>query len=478
MELQHYLHIIRRYWRSALATVFVCIAFAAASTIIQKPTYTATATVFLIVESGDSAGELSQGATYAERQVKSFIAVTASAVVLQPVIDDLGLAGTPSKLAGSLTVASPSATSIIEITAQDADPQQAAVLVNAVSGSLLDAVDELAPASSDGTRLVSARVIDEALVPATPSAPRPATNLVLGAMLGLLFGIGQALLRSTLDTRIRNADELESLTDAPVLAAIGHSGAQAGRSDDPYNRHGGNAEAYRRLRTNIGFVGLGGERRNSMVITSSVAGEGKTETAVNLAKVLALAGERVLLIDADLRRPQIAARMRIDSEFGLTDVLTGRARLDDLTIDVIPGYLAVLPAGTLPPNPSELLGSDAMKKLLAIVEPDYDFVLIDTPPLLPVTDALILSSETSGAVVVVRSELVRRPQLLQALDSLAAGEIRLLGLVANDVSATPSASYGHRYVPHEAPTESRHRDRANTETMQVRNFQPQVPFDD
>lgn len=444
MELQQYLNIIRHYWRSALAIVFACIALAAVTTILQSPTYTATASVYLIVESGDSAGELSQGATYAERQVQSFISVAGTGVVLEPVIDRLGLDLTPTELAENLTVTSPTETSIVEITAQDDDPQDAANLANAVAASLMDAVVELAPASSDGTPLVSARIIDEALIPDSPTAPRPAMNLALGTLLGLLLGLGQALLRSTLDTRISNAEELEALTDAPVLASVGHSGAAPGRADDPYNKYGGNAEAYRRLRTNIGFVGLGGERKNSMVITSSVAGEGKTETAVNLAKVLAQAGERVLLIDADLRRPQIGARMRIDSEFGLTDVLTGRGRLDDLTIDIIPGYLSVLPAGTVPPNPSELLGSDAMRRLLATVEADYDYILIDTPPLLPVADALILSAETGGAVVVARSGLVRRAQILQALESLAAGEITLLGLVANDVAVKSAGLYGTR----------------------------------
>ncbi|MHA7862306.1 tyrosine-protein kinase domain-containing protein [Tessaracoccus sp. Y36] len=447
MELQQYLQIVRRYWRSTLATALLCIAVAAGFTLLQSPKYTATSSLFITVESGGTAGELSQGATYAERQVGSLVSVASSALVLQPVIDELGLDLTVGQLADKLSVSSPTATSIIKVSAENGSPQAAADLSNSVAASLQRSTESLAPAGPDGARLVSATVIDSAVAPTTPSAPRPAMNLALGALLGLLLGLGQAVLRSVLDTRVRTSEDVAEVTDAPILAEIGHrEKTAAGRAAEDQGIEWASAEAYRKLRTSIGFVGLGGERRSSMVITSSLPGEGKTETSTNLARVLALAGERVLLIDADLRRPQVGARLRIDSELGLTDVLTGRGSLQDLIIDVAPGYLSVLPAGTIPPNPSELLGSEAMGHLLATVERQYDYVLMDAPPVLPVTDAVVLGAQAGGVVVVSRSGYIRRPQLHGALNSLQAAEVDLLGLVLNDVPATRADVYGGYYT--------------------------------
>lgn len=452
MELQQYLRIVRLYWRSAIATLLLCVVVAAAVTLVQKPAYTASSVLFLAVESGDSAGELSQGATYAERQVKSFVSVATTTVVLQPVISELGLDITAGQLAKKLAVTSPPATSLINVSVTDGDPAQAARIADAVAVSLTRAVDELSPSGASEVGLVAATVIDPAVAPTSPTAPRPAVNLALGGLLGMLFGLGQAVLRSVLDTRVKSAEDLEGLTGSPLLGSIGHIEDSSARASEHEGSQWANAEAYRRLRTNVGFVGLGGERRPSMVMTSSMAGEGKTQTVVNLARVLAQAGESVLLIDADLRRPQVAERMRLDNEFGLTDVLTGRGKLDEMVIDVIPGSLAVLPSGTVPPNPSELLGSEAMAHLLATVERQYDHVLFDAPPLLPVTDAVVLAGQTAGAIMVARSGRVKRPDFEQATRLLEAGSVTLLGVVLNDVPVEGKGTYTGYYTSIAAPS--------------------------
>ncbi|MDO5677047.1 MAG: polysaccharide biosynthesis tyrosine autokinase [Propionibacteriaceae bacterium] len=288
---------------------------------------------------------------------------------------------------------------------------------------------------------MSATVIDEATIPTQRTRPRPTVNLAAGAILGVTLGVGQALLRSILDTRIRTVEDITVLSEAPMLGVIGQIDSQPAARQTKSPEQWVVSEEYRRLRTNVGFVGLGGERRPSLVITSSVQGEGKTETSVNLARVLAQAGETVLLVDADLRRPQVGARMSLDSELGLSDVLTGRGTLRDLIIQVGPSF-AVLPSGTIPPNPSELLGSEAMAHLVAAAEREFDHVLFDAPPLLPVTDAVVLSKWTSGAIVVARSGHVKRTEFDAAQQLLETAGVRVLGLVLNDVPAAMTATYG------------------------------------
>lgn len=448
MELQQYSQIFRQYWISALATFFACIAVAAAFTILQTPKYTSTSSVFITVESGSSAGELSSGATYAERQVSSFVTLADSALVLKPVVDDLGLGLTTRELAEKVSVMAPADTSIIKVTAEDDDAARAADIANGVANSLKDATAEVVPRGPEGAELVTATVIEPAVTAENPSSPNVPMNLALGLLVGVLLGCGQAILRSVLDTRIRTTEDVEKISDAPVLASVIRNTSAGDTKDKEGPARGArwaNAEAYRKLRTSIGFVGLGGERRSSMVITSSVQGEGKTETATNLARVLAQAGERVLLIDADLRRPQVGPRLGLDSELGLSDVLTGRVDLDDVLIDAEGDGLKVLAAGTVPPNPSELLGSEAMAHLLTVTERQYDYVILDAPPLLPVTDSVVLGDQTGGAVVVTRSGHARKNQLSDALGILKNADVTVLGLVLNDVPVSKTGGYSQYY---------------------------------
>lgn len=445
MEIQKYLRLLGRYWRSVVAVGLLSLITAAGFTLLQAPVYTATSSLFLSVESGDSAGDLAQGANYAERQVKSFVTVATSAIVLQPAIDELKLGMTTEQLARTISVSTPTGTSIVRVAARDAEPDHAARLANAVAANLAKAVHSLAPSALDGNRLVSATVIDEALPPVNRTSPRPAVNLAAGLVLGLVLGVGQAVVRSQLDTKLRSVGDVEELSDAPLLGVIGHRDTSSGARQVASREQWATSEAYRRLRTNVGFVGLGGERRPSLVMTSSVSSEGKTETAVNLARVLSEAGESVLLVDADLRRPHVAPRMGLDSQLGLSDVLTGRGDLRDLLIPVS-SSLSVLPAGTIPPNPSELLGSEAMAHLLIAVEREFDHVIFDAPPLLPVTDAVVLAAQTSGAIVVARSGKVTKPEFEAAGDVLQAGSVALLGVVLNDVPQNLNSTYGGYYA--------------------------------
>ena len=446
MDLQQYLQIFRKYWRSILTVLSVCVGAALVFTFLQTPKYSSTSSALIAVDTAASAGELSSGALYAERQVSSFVALADSALVLDPVIDELGLDVTPQALRSRVSVSAPAGTSIVDVTVTDTNAGRAAEIANAITASLKNVTSDVVPTGPDGDEIVTVTVVEPASESSRPVSPRPVVNIALGLIAGVVLGLGQALVRRLLDSRIRTRDDLEEITDAPVLASVVHHKGSDRAKDEAAPARGtawASDESYRKLRTAVGFVALGGERRSSIVVTSSVQGEGKTETSTNLAKVLAEAGARVLLVDADLRRPQVGARLGLDDELGLSDVLTGRADLNDVLLSV--DDLSVLTAGTVPPNPSELLGSEAMAELLALVEAHFEYVILDAPPLLPVTDAAVLSHQAGGAVVVARAGVARQNQLTEALSILEAADASVYGVGLNDVPVSQIDGYSQYY---------------------------------
>lgn len=447
MDLQDYLRLIRRYWISITTTLLLVVALAAGGSLLQNRTWTASATIFVAVDSADTASELSQGANFAERQVKSFVEVGQSRYVLQSVIDELDLDMTTSELAQNVSVSAPANTSVIEISAENTSPQRSADIANATTDSLARAVDDLSPGGTGGSdRLVQATVIQPATAPTSPTSPKPLQNIALGLLVGALLGFGQALLRDRLDTRIRTTADLREVTDDPIIGVIAKHGETPGDAARGYSP---TDEAFRTLRTNLGFLGLAGKRRPSLVITSAIAGEGKTETAIRLAEALASAGERVLLVDADLRRPQLADRLGIEGAVGLSHVLSGQGSPAELVQVGRVNGLQLLPAGQLPPNPAELLSSDAMQRFISEAEAHYDYVLFDSPPLLPVTDAAALTNLTGGALLVARSGAVNRNQVGAAVSSVNAAGGEVLGIVLNDVKSTSfDGSYAGQYYYH------------------------------
>lgn len=449
MELADYVTVLRKYWRSVTAVALIAVVVAALFSLLTRPTYTSVSTLFFSIKSASNVGELNAGSTYVEGQVQSFAKVAASPIVLQPVIDALGLGVTPEHLAKSITTTVPTRTATLDIAVVDRSPERSARITAAISDRLIAAVRELSPPGADGTEPVLATVIRPATVPAKPTSPRVAQNLGLGLLLGLMFGAGQAVLRSMLDQRIATERDIAQVTQLPVLGAIvaseddGHSPPLVMNGDPQSLR----AEAYRRLRTNLHFLGIG-EGERVFLVTSSTSGEGKTTTSINLASTLAAAGERVLLIDADLRRPTVARSLMLEGSVGLSSVLIGEASLDEVVQPVGTSGLEVLASGPIPPNPAELLGFADMARLLEDAKQRYDAVIIDSPPLLPVTDAAVLSQAVSGTLVVAASGGVKAPELARSLGSLEQLDARVLGVVLNRVRAQSSEQESYRYRYH------------------------------
>uniref|UniRef100_UPI0012F833BE CpsD/CapB family tyrosine-protein kinase n=1 Tax=Nocardioides alkalitolerans TaxID=281714 RepID=UPI0012F833BE len=244
---------------------------------------------------------------------------------------------------------------------------------------------------------------------------------------------------------IKNAEEVTSVASAPLLGAIAFDGAT---KTEPLvtslPSHAPRAEAFRVLRTNLQFVDVDAESK-IFVVTSALPSEGKTTTSVNLAITLAQAGQRVLLIEGDLRRPKALEALNIDAAVGVTTVLVGKVSFPDAIQKHSESDLHVLGAGAVPPNPAELLQSRAMADLLSEARSAYDIVIIDAPPLLPVTDAALITAQSDGALLIVRHGKTTRDQLTGAVDRLQQVGGDLVGVVMNMVPTKRGAGYGDGY---------------------------------
>ena len=447
MELSDYLRILRKNWLIIVIATLVGVAIAAAYSFTRTPIYTASSTVFVSTQSGGTVQELQQGSSFTQARVQTYVGLVKTSVVMNPVIAELDLDTTASALATNVTSTSPLNTTLITISVDDPDPLRAADIANALGESLTSVVEKIETPNGSTTSPVRLTRVEDAIAPLSPSSPNTPLNLALGALVGLALGVAFAVLRSVLDTRIRTSRDVEHVTPAPIIGAIAFDPKAKERPlivhADPLSPR---AESFRSLRTNLQFLDMGG--RASFVVTSSIPSEGKSTTTINLAIALADAGKRVALLDTDLRKPKVAEYLGLEGGAGLTDVLIGRASIEDVMQPWGQRSLFVLPAGRIPPNPSELLGSTQMRTLLETFEADFDVVLCDAPPLLPVTDGAILSRATSGAIVVVAAGRTNRHQLTGAVDSLQNVDAKIAGVVLSMVPTRgPDAyySYGYNY---------------------------------
>lgn len=474
MDLPDILSALRRRWRVVLAGLAVGVAGAAGHLALAVPTYDATTRMYVTVQAAGagSTTDLLQGGNAAEQRVQSYVDIITTPRVLQPAIDALGLDTTAQELAGHVTAASPINTVLLDLTVDDTSAERAAATANAIGESFTALVaDDLEQGTTpDGPTPVSIRTVQPALVPDAPATPRAMRSMLLGIGAGLAAGVLAALLRDLLDTRIRTRAEVEAVTARPVLGLIPRTkDVERAPVYVQGDTRGSFAEAFRALRTNLRFVSRSGADR-VVVVTSAGAGEGKTTTVLNLAAALMEGGSTVAVVDCDLRRPAIATRLGMPNEAGLTDVLIGRAELEDV-LHPWGGTGSVLLTGTAAPNPADLLSSDAMSEVLGALADTHDHVLIDTPPLLPVTDAAVLASSTAGALVVTAVGRSRTTDLRDALAVLDRAGARVVG-IAIGMAAVPRRADGYAYRPerqsHSAQPERTRTTRTNRTPRQDR----------
>ncbi|MFB3917505.1 MAG: GumC family protein [Terriglobales bacterium] len=306
-----------------------------------------------------------------------------------------------------------------------------------------------------GLRSTNVDIVDPAKVPVSPAEPRTFLNLAVGFLVGTFGGLGLAFLLENLDTTISSPEQAETLVNLPLLGVVPHLSLNGRHGNKPLSEEEKDvpfllsrpnsqfAEAFRALRTTL-LLSSPGAPPKVIVISSAAPGEGKTTLSINCALALAQKGARVLLVDADLRRSCIRGRVRMESTLGLSSCLAGT--LDAATaINPLPGApnLDVLPAGQRPPNPVELLDSDRMRALLENWRKQYDHIVIDTPPLVGLSDALVLSPVADAVLLVARSARTSQQSLRRARDILAKVNARTVGVIINDLNVNSSDYYSY-----------------------------------
>jgi capsular exopolysaccharide synthesis family protein len=295
----------------------------------------------------------------------------------------------------------------------------------------------------------NSRVISEALVPELPVSPKIPLNLALGGFLGVLLGAGTALLLESMNQSLKNIEEANRLLGFPLLGTIPQHGEknpknpQEGRQelpllDDPYSPV---STSFEMLQTNLGFT-VSDKKLRVILVTSATPGEGKSFVAANLALAGAYVGKRVLLVDADMRRPRQHRVWEIHNLLGLSNILAGQTQLKNAVQEVSP-LVKMLPAGKIPPNPVTLLDSQCMADLVEEASKDYDFVIIDTPPLTAVTDPLIVGKYVDGLLLVVRPGKVEYSAVNAAKSLLTQAKLPILGMVVNGI--VKESGYGGYY---------------------------------
>ena len=508
MELRDYMQVIRaRKWVIIQAVVIVTLTALAVS-YLQPSSYEGTAQV-LVSEKGSSAAVigdlLPQLSAQPERAMQTQVQLIQIRPIAEAAIKKLNLQITPDELAKRVSVTTVGQTDLVKITATAGDPAQAAAIANAVAdeyvsstkaaqrASLAAAADEVqkrldqakadilalgarinASGKSDqlsaelqiatGTYTTLAqsleqlkinqqletgpgRVVSVAVADNRTVAPKPLRNAALGLVVGLVFGLGMAFLYEYLDNTIKSSDEAEKIFGAPVLGTVPTDGTDKSKNrrlailETPDSQ---TAEAYRVLRNSLDFINFQHDMK-TILVTSAAPGEGKSTVAANLAVALAQAGKKVVLVSVDFRRPTTDQFFNVNNMIGLSDVLLGSHTLKSALQRPGDEQLLVLTSGKMPPNPSELLGSEKMQELVKSIGEWGDWVIIDTPPLLAVADAAAVVRWADGVLMVSQAGVSTREAGKKAMELLDKVGAKITGVVVwgLDTSKAGSAGYGY-----------------------------------
>lgn len=423
---------------------------------LQPRVYAASSSGYVTVGESGTVDVLS-GSSAAKERARSYAAIVSSEAVAQKIKqNNPELSMTTGQIRASLTATAGDNAALITVSAQASSPKNAQLLANGALQATADYIKEIEQNPGNAQALVNGentaasattnntvRVIplNNASVNPPLVAPNYEQNVLIGAVAGLGLVYLAIFLRRALDQRIRTRDDATKATGASILGVLpisddlNEDNIVDGNTDDHIAQ-----ESIRQLRTNLRFVNVDTPPR-SFIVTSAVPGEGKSTVSLSLARAMADAGSPVILIDADLRRPTVAKKLKLDAKVGLTQVLAGQVEIANAVHQVGDSNLFVLPAGRIPPNPSELLGSDKMRQLITELSEEF-IVVVDVPPLLPVTDASLLSHSVDGVILVGSIGRSHREQMTEAASILKKVNANLLGMVLN---RAPRKGLGNSY---------------------------------
>ncbi|MGB6838389.1 MAG: polysaccharide biosynthesis tyrosine autokinase [Dehalococcoidia bacterium] len=441
MELTRYLRFVQRWWWLMVLGVTLGALTGYGVSHLLTPTYRSTAT--LLVNETQVPGTIAYNDILtSERLTKTYRELITKRPILEQVIEEQGLTMRPGELEKMMDVAVVRDTQLLLLSVEHEDPQQAQVLANALAYAFIESNTE-----DRLSRPGSVSVVEAGELPDSPVNPRIALNTALAALAGLAIAVGVALLFEYLDDTVKTAEDLET-TGLVALGGVARFPRPRTETESLMvgsQRRSSAAEAYKVLRTNVEFSTLD-RPGQTLLVTSANPGEGKTTTTANLALAIAQTGKRVVVVDSDLRRPNLHKLFGLSNTGGLSSALLSKeASLDGYVQRTRFENLAVLTSGPLPPNPSELLSSRRLDAVLEALKRQADVILFDSPPALPVADASILASKVDGTILVVDSGKTRVDALRQAYETLSRSKTRVLGGILNKLSPKGRGYYYYHY---------------------------------
>ena len=441
------LRAIGRYWWVVCVCTLVGAVCALGYSLNAEPIYKSTAVLYVTAGGEDSTAAAYQGSLASQQRVMSYAKLIESDAVVQEALTRSGADISLTEARASLTASAPADTVLLSVSAQNDNPVVAARLANGAADAMVDYVAKLEAPDSGGTPLAKVTVVTPAKPSSSPVSPDTVRNIVVGCLVGFVVGLVGLVSREVFTGFIRTEDQLSEVSLSPVLGAIPNdSRVETGLPLDFAGGASDSAEAFRKLRSALEFSRVD-DPVTVVGVTSALAGEGKTTTAVNLAAASAASGRRALLIDADLRRSEVAVRLRVSGDVGLTTWLRDGGEVSDFIQPTGVQGLDVLVAGPVAPNPSELLDSGRLGELLKEVSERYDFVVVDTAPIGPVADTLGLVSRVDGIVLVASARIGRVGPFLRSTHAIESrGGVVLGSVLANCTRADGSFGvYGGYY---------------------------------